>query len=179
MKARFKSIVLSALGTIAIFSAVTYSSCDNDKCKAIVCAYGGVCSEGTCLCPSGYEGPQCETITRTRYLGTWIVSEDGTLTNAAQYPISVEMGANITELSIKNFRNLPLSTPVSAFVKDDTMYINDQTIDGNHFLGVGYLQFDKFHGEHGKLVVRYKVIDGAGHIDDFGLDGGDPSLWNK
>ncbi len=178
MKARFKTILLSALGALTVFAAVTISSCNNDKCKAIVCAYGGVCTDGACICPSGYEGPQCETITRARYLGIWVVTEDGTLTDAARYPVSVEKGDNITELRIKNFRNL-LKEDVRAFVKGDTMYIPQQTVSNNSIIGSGYIVEDKYYGVNGKLVIRYKVTDQAGNVDDFGIDAGDASLWNK
>lgn len=179
MKARIKSIVLSAFGAIAVFSAVTYSSCEGDKCKSIVCAYGGVCTDGQCLCPTGYEGPQCETVTRERYLGTWVVTENGSITDAAQYTISIEKGDNISELRIKNFRNLFVNN-VSAFVKGDTLYIPQQTVDHYEVIGNGYITDEKYYGDNGRLVVRYKVTDvNNNQTDDFGVDGGDPSLWNK
>lgn len=178
MKARLKTIVLSALGAITVFSAVTFSSCKDDKCKAIVCAFGGVCTDGKCLCPTGYEGPQCETVTRDRYLGIWVVSEDGSLTDAAQYSVSVAKGDNITELRIKNFRNLFVDD-VSAFVKGDTIYIPQQTVNNNEIIGNGYIVDDKFYGKNGKIVLKYMVTDAVGNVDDFGVDGGDVSLWNK
>ena len=179
MNARIKTIMLSALGAITVFTAVTISSCKEDKCKAIVCAFGGVCTDGICLCPSGYEGPQCETITRTRYLGPWIVTEDGTLTDAAQYTVSVEKGVNINELRIKNFHNLFVKE-VSAFVKGDTLYIPQQELENqNTVIGSGYITEDKFYGTHGRLVIKYKVTDSIGRVDDFGIDAGDPSLWTK
>ncbi|RYZ53757.1 MAG: hypothetical protein EOP49_06625 [Sphingobacteriales bacterium] len=178
MKARFKTILLSALGALSVFSAVTVSSCNEDKCKAIVCAFGGVCTDGACLCPSGYEGPQCETVNRQRYLGAWVVTENGSVTDAAQYTLSIEKGDNITELRIKNLRNLFI-TDVRGFVNGDTLYIPQQTIDNHTVIGSGYITSDKFYGDYGKLVVTYKVTDNNGMVDDFGVDGGDPSLWNK
>lgn len=182
MKARLKTIVLSALGALSVFSAVTISSCTEDKCKAIACAYGGVCSDGKCLCPSGYEGPQCETVNRTRYLGTWIVTENGSITDAAQYTMSIEKGDNITEVRIKNLRNL-FTEDVRAFVKADTLYIPLQTITTKNqpytVVGSGIITSDKYYGDYGRLVVKYKVTDVNGLVDDFGVDGGDASLWNK
>src|SRR5690606_22092293 len=50
MKARLKSIILSALGVASVFTTVTVSSCNNDPCKSIVCAYGGTCADGDCIC---------------------------------------------------------------------------------------------------------------------------------
>jgi hypothetical protein len=178
MKARFKTIVLSALSALTVFTAVTYTSCNEDKCKSIVCAHGGVCTDGACLCPTGYEGPQCETVNRKRYLGNWRVTENGSITDAAQYTISVEEGDNITELKLKNFRNL-LNTRVTAYVKGDTLYIPQQVVNNNTVQGSGYLLFDKFYGRYGQLVVRYKVTDAENNVDDFGVDSGDASLWNK
>lgn len=178
MKARFKTILLSALGAMTAFTAVTVSSCSEDKCKAIVCAFGGVCTDGQCLCPSGYEGPQCETISRNKYKGIWVVTEDGSYSNAAQYTVSVEEGPNITELRIKNFRNL-FTENVQAFVKGDTLTIPSQTINGSSVRGFGYIIDDKFYGKNGKIVLRYIIKDQNNQVDDFGIDGGEPSLWNK
>ncbi|HRO43093.1 MAG TPA: hypothetical protein PL009_09680 [Flavipsychrobacter sp.] len=178
MKARFKIVMLSALGALTAFTAVTFSSCKEDKCKAIVCAYGGVCTDGMCLCPSGYEGNQCETITRTRYLGVWHVTEDGTYSDAAQYSIAVEAGPNITELRIRNFRNSFLED-VQAFVKGDSLTIPNQIINNKTVRGFGYIVDDQFYGANGKIIIRYLVRDQNGITDDYGVDGGDASLWNK
>lgn len=178
MKARFKIIMLSAIGALTAFSAVTFSSCNEDKCKAIVCAYGGVCTDGQCLCASGYEGTQCETVTRKRYLGTWQVTEDGTYSNATQYPVTIVEGPNITEVRIKNFRNSFIGE-VQAFVKGDTISIPNQVVGQKTVRGFGYIIDDKYFGENGKIIIRYLVKDQNGITDDFGVDGGDASLWNK
>ena len=178
MKARFKTIILSALGALSAFTAVTVSSCNEDKCKAIVCAFGGVCTDGQCLCPSGYEGNQCETVTRQRYMGVWNVTEDGTYTNATQYTISVEPGPNISELRIKNFRN-KFAEEVQAFVKGDTITIPNQIVNTHTVRGFGYIVDDKFYGTNGKIIIRYLVRSQEGIVDDFGVDGGEASLWNK
>src|SRR5690606_14893398 len=129
MKARFKIVLLSAIGALTAFSAVTLSSCSEDKCKSIVCAYGGVCTDGECLCETGYEGNQCETITRKRYLGVWHVTEDGTYTDATQYSISISPGPNINEVLISTLRNASFKGDVQAFVRGDTITIIDQVVD--------------------------------------------------
>lgn len=178
MKARFKTILFSALGAMTVFSAVTFSSCNEDKCKAIMCAYNGVCKDGQCLCPTGYEGNQCEIITRDRYLGVWTVTEDGTYSNAAQYPVDIVAGPNISEIRIKNFRNSFLEE-VNAFVTGDTITIPDQIINNKTVRGFGFIEAEKYDAKHGKLTLRYIVTDQNGVVDDYGVDGGEPSLWNK
>src|SRR5690349_5700349 len=98
MKARFKTIILSAFCAIAAFSAVTYSSCKTDKCKAIACAHDGVCKDGECICQSGYEGTHCEVITRDKYVGVWHVFENGTYTSNAQFDVSIRYGLTTTKM---------------------------------------------------------------------------------
>jgi hypothetical protein len=181
MKARLQTILLTAFTVFAVFTVITYSACNQDKCKSIACSNSGVCTDGKCNCLSGYEGPQCETINRTRYLGPWIVTENGSITDAAQYTISIEPGDNISEIRIKNMRNL-FTEYVSAFVNHDTLVIPQTTIENGKYtvIGSGILTYEKYYGVNGKLTVRYKVTDNTtGLVDDFGVDGGDASLWNK
>lgn len=67
-----KNVALSALLTIGAFMAVTYTACNKDECKDVVCVNGGVCSGGTCTgCDLGYTGSRCETELRTTYVGTY------------------------------------------------------------------------------------------------------------
>ena len=66
MKDMLKPIILSSIAIIGVLFTVMYTSCKPDKCKAIACAYGGTCNDGSCKCLPGYEGPNCETITRKK-----------------------------------------------------------------------------------------------------------------
>lgn len=177
MKARFKAIALATLGTLSVFSAITYTSCQTDKCKSVICAYGGVCTGGACICPAGYEGPRCETVNRARYLNTWNVTEDGSNSEPMQYTVTVVPGPNIQEVRINNFNNV-LTEQVAAFVQGDTLRIPLQVRNGRSVEGIGYLTAQKYDGRSGQMTVRYKIIDGS-FVNDYGLDGGDASLWNK
>lgn len=180
MKARLKTILLSAIGAISAFSLVTLTSCE-DKCKTISCAYGGVCSEGRCLCKSGYEGPQCETLMRKKFLGTWVVTETGTISDARQYSVAIEgQDGNESGIRINNFYNNKLSAPVNAFVRRDTFNVVLQDIDKYTIVGEGWIQREKYYGDNGQIVLRYKVTNKeTGEVDDFGYDRGEASLWNK
>lgn len=48
-------IILSIISFAAVF---LLPSCN--ECKDTVCLNGGACDDGTCICPSGYTGANCE-----------------------------------------------------------------------------------------------------------------------
>lgn len=57
---KFQNFLIAALLTIACFIAVTYTACKKDSCKEITCQNGGTCTDGKCVCPSGYGGDLCD-----------------------------------------------------------------------------------------------------------------------
>lgn len=182
MKTPLKTLLIAALSTFSAFVSVVYVSCNRDKCKTIVCAHGGVCNSGGCICPSGYQGANCETVSRNKFLGNWTVFEKGTRTEAAQYPISIQTGKNITDIVIKNFYNY-FTTDIKGYVTGDTLYIPNQQYQGKTLFGVGFIYTDVTYGQYGRISMRYEIIDTASMmVNDFGYyqkDGSDPSLWNK
>jgi hypothetical protein len=56
----FRYIFFTAIFALCAFSAITYTSCNGDKCKDISCRNGGSCNDGTCTCVNGYNGKLCE-----------------------------------------------------------------------------------------------------------------------
>ena len=54
-----------------ILSGVLLAGCIDDKCDATVCYNNGVCVQGKCACPSGYEGVACEQRWGDKYNGVW------------------------------------------------------------------------------------------------------------
>jgi len=58
-----KIIGLTVLITIAVFSITLYISCTKDPCATVTCQNGGTCSGGSCTCPTGYTGTNCQTLT--------------------------------------------------------------------------------------------------------------------
>jgi hypothetical protein len=183
MRIPFKTILVSALATISAFSAIVYTSCNRDKCKTIVCANGGVCNGGSCNCPSGYEGTNCEKVSRDKFLGNWTVFEKGSITLAAQYPISIEPTTNISDVIIKNFYNY-FKTPIRGTVVGDSLYIPNQQYEGKVLFGLGHIYSNVTYGQYGGIEMRYEIIDTATQkVNDFGynaaVDFSDPSQWNK
>jgi hypothetical protein len=48
---------------ISVALLLTFSSCKKNKCADTTCQNGGTCSDGTCQCPAGWTGANCETST--------------------------------------------------------------------------------------------------------------------
>lgn len=103
-----RNIAFSALLTLGAFSAVTYTACNKDACKDVVCNNGGTCVDGSCQCAAGFEGVTCDVQSRSRFLtsgtvATWVVGlgQDGCYNPG--YNMTIGPGANADEITITNF----------------------------------------------------------------------------
>ncbi len=58
------------------FQILLFASCtpenNIDKCLEINCNFGN-CEEGKCICDSGYEGINCDTISRDKFIGYYTI----------------------------------------------------------------------------------------------------------
>jgi hypothetical protein len=188
MKSRLRTIFISSIVTISAFISVGYVACNRDKCKTLVCANGGICNLGTCICPSGYEGAQCETVSRNKFLGIWSVFEKGSISNAAQYTVTISAfddpgNTDPSNVMIHPFYNY-FKTNVKAYVVRDTMFIPNQEYEGKLLFGIGTIYSTSTYGQYAAMSVRYEIIDTATQVvNDFGynsvVDGSDASQWNK
>ena len=89
MVQRFTKIFFAAIFLIFI------SSCEKKSCKNVSCPAGKTCYEGACVCPDGYEGSNCDTLSSTKYIGNWNVSENcGNSQSPFQnyYPVYIQAG---------------------------------------------------------------------------------------
>ena len=187
MKMPVKTIIFSALLALAALGLIINSSCNADKCKTIVCANGSYCQLGACICLNGYEGTNCETVMRQKFMGNWTVFEKGSATYAAQYPISIVIDSAIfTDLYILNF-NDSFKHPVLAVVTNGTtLTIPNQQMEGKIIWGKGYIYTPSSvnYNQYSAISMQYEVMDSVtGAINDYGYDavtdGSKPSAWNK
>jgi hypothetical protein len=100
----FKQIVLGVILTLGAFTTVTYTACNKDECKDVVCQNGGTCSGGTCTCPTGYEGAHCDTLSRTKFVGVYVGDESCT-TGTDHYSITLSAASNNLQLTYQNVYN--------------------------------------------------------------------------
>lgn len=118
-----KSLRLLVLS--ASFLGLTLTGC-KDECKDVVCQNGGTCEEGTCLCVSGYEGENCETEVRAKFIGSYSVSES---CQSGNYNFNFNItasSASVTSIIINNFYDIGIN--VTANISGTTVTIPNQTV---------------------------------------------------
>lgn len=185
-----KKTTYSVLSILSLVFLSFFTSCTPEACDLVNCAYGGVCDEGNCICPVGYEGIHCETIARDKFIdnGIYSVNEDGSLSEKGQYTATIEPGDKVNEVRIKNFLNIFKNDDVIASVSHDTIWIAPQTINGYTVEGTGYITGKNPIGRHyyqdAIITFYYTKTDVSGGpndgaVDHFGSNGTPPSDWNK
>jgi len=183
MNRPLKTILIITVLAFSAFAIAVHSSCNRDLCKTVVCANGGICNGGSCTCPLGYDGTNCEDTARNKFLGNWTVFEKGSVTQASQYPVSIQPGENINDVVIINFFNY-FTVPVNATIVNDTIIIPNQQYQGKVMFGIGYIYTSTTYTQFGSINMEYEIVDTAsGVVDDFGYysntDHSAPSAWNK
>lgn len=88
----------SALAIVGIGLA-SMTAC-TDLCKDVNCN-NGTCVEGDCVCDTGYEGTNCETAIRAKFLGTFNVTETCD-SGSDSYAVTVSAGTGINDVVINN-----------------------------------------------------------------------------
>jgi hypothetical protein len=138
----FRLVALSALLTVGTFGTVVYTSCTKDACKGVTCLNGGTCSGGTCTCPTGYEGANCETTSRTKIIKIWSAS-DTKVGGAAlpTYSSNIVGGTAIADVKISNFSGLFIND-VNGSLNGNTITVVNQVPDNDTFSVSGTGTYD-------------------------------------
>ncbi|MDR3680051.1 MAG: calcium-binding EGF-like domain-containing protein [Flavipsychrobacter sp.] len=87
--------ILAALFTFFAFASITYTSCKKDPCAVYSCQNNGTCSDGKCVCPSGYVGVHCENLAPSMVI----------LRNNAKLPVTIQI--NDTSKTIPAGESMP------------------------------------------------------------------------
>lgn len=126
---KLQVLAKSALTVLAFSTVLMLSSCA-DECKDVVCQNAGVCTDGICDCPNGYEGTLCESEVRAKFKGTWTVQDNCSQSGTSGYTVGVVNGTTINEVNITNFWEA-FSAPVKATVTGNTISVALQEPDND------------------------------------------------
>lgn len=135
--ATLRKVALSVLLSVSAFSAVTMTSCTKDK-----------------TCDVGYEGSDCKTEVRAKFLGTWNANDKTGTSTTLVYTVPVSTGSSLSTILIGNkFSDDFFDNNITANVSGTTFTIPEQTPDG----AAGY----KVKGEgsitNGKITITYTL----------------------
>lgn len=136
---KLKSIVLAT--GVSIVLAMGIASCNTDKCKDVVCQNSGVCLEGTCDCPTGYEGEFCETKANAKFAGTWTVNETCNSVIGTAYPVIISANTDPSSVAMKDLGNYSCTSgsySVPATVSGTSINVSG-TVCSTVFTGTGTL----------------------------------------
>ncbi len=96
--------MLAAIFTLSAFSLVIYTSCNKNKCNNVICLNLGVCDGGKCICPTGFEGNRCQTLSRDKFIFTYNGHDSCTGPHYSNYEIHMLAVLNDSvEMNMKNF----------------------------------------------------------------------------
>ncbi len=155
-----KSIFLSGLLALGAFGTLTFTSCNQDECKDVVCNNGGTCNEdnGSCNCPTGYEGSLCETELRAKFIKNWSAVDVFTGGQAA-YNCIISAGAGtVTSVIIDNsFADDFFINNINATVNGNAINIAKQEPDNDDFTVEGTGTYSA-----GKITWNYTIVDPTG-----------------
>lgn len=148
---KIKQFALTAALAIGAFATVTYTSCNKDACKDVTCQNGGTCNDGNCTCPTGYEGTNCQTLSRDKFVGTYIGTEACTI-GSDNYSVTLAAASNALQLTYSNLYNQNFTATCNMAATDSFTFSGSQS--GATFSGSGRLVSNT-------LTVHYSIVNGA------------------
>jgi len=157
-----KNIALSALVTIGAFGAVTYTACNKDECKDVVCLNGGTCSGGNCTgCYIGFSGTRCETEStdkRDKFVTTWSVTDVPPSGANLVYALTVTKVTAASNIQFsESFADSFFVNKVFAVVNGNSFTIPSHEPDGD-----GYFISGTGTYSDGKVDIQYTIIPPSG-----------------
>ncbi len=159
----FKFLTFAFISIVAVSTIFYMNSCNPDPCKDVVCQNGGTCVDGTCGCLTGYEGTNCETEMRTKFLlsassftesGTTDSSYNHVVHNYSNtYNMTITKGSDVNTILIENLGNYGCSsgsyTVTGTMTASTAFTIASQAVCGTTFSGSGTIN------SNGKISITY------------------------
>jgi len=133
-----KLVLSTALIFLLLATGVVFNACVKDPCADITCKNNGVCRDGRCKCPVGFEGVYCEHKTYEKFIGTW----QGTYRCNGAVPedrmVVIAPGDKPNAVSLYNIYSQ--TSPLAAMVDGDKITIDEQTVNNIVYKGTGYVE---------------------------------------
>ena len=142
-----RQIALSALLTIGLFAAVTYTACKKSGCTTD-CKNGGTCYNKACDCPTGYEGAFCQTASRDKFIGVF-TGTDSCSNGYSSYQITITTLSDSLRFTIANINGNSGNNATGTITASNTFSFTGSNF-GTSYSGTGKLSNDS-------LILSYHV----------------------
>ena len=143
--------------SLMLLAIIFLSSCKNEPCDDIICQNNGICIDGLCDCPDGFEGELCEEFSRQKILGNFDVSSDCVGDSSETNVWSIAASASTAnEVLISSIHKPTLN--VSATITDanaieiEEQFVSDGIFNYNVY-GSGTIESE------GQFSMEYTVIN--------------------
>lgn len=148
---------LSLRSFFYLLFALLIFSC-SEPCDDVNCGDNGTCLEGLCICDDGYEGINCETELRAKFVGLWKSTDYncGGLNNL-DVDWEVTRGTGINDFNVTLFAGTTSETQLNATYSGNiiTMPLAD--------FGTTYQGTLELVGN--TLVLKFQIDNGIALID--------------
>ena len=160
-----KGLKLSLLAVVATASMYLVS-CTSDPCKNVTCKNSGVATASTdnkscaCNCAAGFEGTDCSTLSRTKYLGTWKGSD---VCTSGTYGVTLTAAnaSDSTSILISNIGGFGTAVTITGkFTGSNKITFTGQDIGGQRTLD-GTMTFTSTSA----MTTNYTVKPATGASD--------------
>lgn len=147
-----KKRIFQILGVVAV-ATVGMTSCDTDPCADVECGEYGTCLEGDCVCDAGFEGTNCDVLSRDEFIASYAVSESCTSGN---YTYNGTVSASATGMDKIVFGNFgDFGVDLVGTVDDNSVTFASQSGGTTAtFSGSGQISGNI-------LTITYTVTDGT------------------
>lgn len=157
-----QNILLAAALILSVLSAVLYTSCNKNKCHNVTCLNQGKCDGGNCVCPVGFEGNRCQTLSRNKFISTYNGGDScqgETVDNHfTQYPVHLlAVLHDSLELTLSNLLN-DMADSATCTIQSTDSFTFIGSNNSTTFTGTGKLRNDS-------LWLNYHVVQGIVSYD--------------
>jgi hypothetical protein len=132
---------MKALKLLFFSGILAVSSCTPDPCVDVTCYNDGVCDDGTCICADWYEGADCSTEEKAKYIGNYtgtlsFFDGSGDQISSSQYTEPVTNKSGINELQGGD-TPFVLTNSGSGSFNIPLTQVNDPTLGSTFWQGSG------------------------------------------
>lgn len=154
-----KSLKLSLLACV-VTTGLALLSCNSDPCEKVTCKNSGVATASSdnkscaCKCTAGYEGTDCSTKSKTKFIKTWSATDNPGSLIYSPIISDVSDTTKVTDVLVAKLSDGFFVNNITATVDQNTITIPEQKPDpnGNYKVrGSGTIS-------NGIITMSYKLL---------------------